>query len=251
VPALFTAAAYRHELGPRDTVLALPIGIAGQGMLWQAQARLRFAMAGGYIAPPEAPDPYKRFAVYPTLTYGAPVPGQMRATEEFLRATHVTVAVLDEASAAGSPWPRLLEQLGWQPRHVGGALLLRPTPAGGHVGGGAAAVRAVAARSFSRFAVGDALGFCATLTAEARGRLTRSATATPAACAAAFAPIMRGSPALRAVSGKARIGAARVTGTLATVTVRLPGRPAARLPARLVDGRWLVDGSLAGPAGSS
>ena len=42
-------------------------GFSGYSMLWQAESGLRFKMAGGYLVPPEAPDPYKPDPAYPTL----------------------------------------------------------------------------------------------------------------------------------------------------------------------------------------
>src|SRR5205085_8877313 len=47
VPRLFRSSAYRRTFRARDIVLVLPMGFAGQSMLWQADAHLGFRMAGG------------------------------------------------------------------------------------------------------------------------------------------------------------------------------------------------------------
>src|SRR4051794_14654344 len=59
VPRLFATSAYRGVIRPSDTVLALPLGIGGQSMLWHGMAHLDFKLAGGYLNAPEAPNPYK------------------------------------------------------------------------------------------------------------------------------------------------------------------------------------------------
>lgn len=59
LPALFTTTAYRHYISPQDVVLVLPARDAGQSMLWQAVTDFRFPIVGGYVLPPEAPNPLK------------------------------------------------------------------------------------------------------------------------------------------------------------------------------------------------
>jgi len=127
-PAFFRTGGYRQALRPGDTVLVLPVGIAGQSMLWQAEAHLGFAMASGYVTAPEAPDPYKRFAIYPMLTYFARVPHVEAAAATFLSTERITAVVLDPAAAASSPWVPTLERLGWRSSTVAGVVLLRPRP---------------------------------------------------------------------------------------------------------------------------
>lgn len=124
-PAFFRAEVYRKDIQPPDTVLVLPVGIAGQSMLWHAEAHLGFTMASGYVTAPEAPDPYKRFAIYPMLTYFTRVPHATAAAATFLRAEHITVVVLDPAAAATSPWVPTLTGLGWEPSVRDGVVVLR------------------------------------------------------------------------------------------------------------------------------
>jgi hypothetical protein len=126
LPALFQSSAYRRVLRPRDTVLALPVGIEGNSMLWQAQTHLSFTMASGYVVSPEAANPYSSAPIDPTLLYDATVPDEERAAAQFIAAHHVTVAVMTPVFARVSPWPRILRGLGWHAETVDGAVVVRP-----------------------------------------------------------------------------------------------------------------------------
>ncbi len=128
LPSLFAGSAYRQVIRPSDTVLVLPVGSGGQSMYWQAQARLGFTMAGGYVVAPEASNPYKRDPIYPTLTSGTVVPNQQAAARRFLVFHHVSVAVLDPRMPTASPWIGILHRLGWGSQMRGGVLVLRPGP---------------------------------------------------------------------------------------------------------------------------
>jgi len=57
IPAFFGDGLYRH-LAPGETVVVLPYGILGEGMLWQAVTDMYFEMAEGYVtfAPPVPPE---------------------------------------------------------------------------------------------------------------------------------------------------------------------------------------------------
>jgi hypothetical protein len=129
LPPLFTDARYSHVIGPRDVALLLPVGAAGDSMLWQGMAHLRFPMASGYLVAPEAPDPYKHDPVYPTLTVGQTVPLQEAAAGSFIATHGVTVAVVDPAQPATLPWLSILAKLGWHRQTVGGVIVLRPARA--------------------------------------------------------------------------------------------------------------------------
>jgi hypothetical protein len=126
LPALFTSAHYRNVIGPRDIALLVPVGPRGYSMLWQAETHLRFRMASGYLPPPESPNPYKQDPIYPMLSLGLPVPSVQDAARSFLARHHVTVAVVDPQLPAARPWLGILTRLGWRPKSVGGAIVLRP-----------------------------------------------------------------------------------------------------------------------------
>lgn len=126
VPAFFSGSAHERYLSKHDTVLVLPIGIAGNSMLWHARADLDFRMAGGYTQPPEAPDPYKGDPIYPTLTYFAPVPDAVDAAHRFIASKRIDAVVLEPHDAG--PWRGLLSAMGLRPQAIGGVLLYRVTP---------------------------------------------------------------------------------------------------------------------------
>jgi hypothetical protein len=131
LPGLFTSARYRGAIGRRDIALLLPVGPRGYSMLWQAESHLRFRMAGGYLPPPESPNPYKQDPIYPMLSLGLSGPSVASAARSFLTRHHVTVAVVDLQVPAARPWLGLLKQLGWRPVSEGGAIVLRrPAPDG-------------------------------------------------------------------------------------------------------------------------
>ena len=126
LPAVFTDAAYRSVLDTHDIVFAPPVGSKGPSMLWQAEAGLRFTLAGGYYFALEAKDPYSGEAIYPTLRVGAPVRNQESAAAAFLRRHGVTVAVIDPTLPQTRPWPGILARLGWHARRIGGTIVMRP-----------------------------------------------------------------------------------------------------------------------------
>ncbi|HEY8763759.1 MAG TPA: hypothetical protein VIM18_06205 [Solirubrobacteraceae bacterium] len=260
LPTLFTNAAFRRVISPTDTVLVLPVGIAGQSMLWNAEADLGFRMASGYVIGPEAPDPYKRFAIYPTLTYGAHVPNQSAAAARFLAAEHVTVVTLDARAAASSVWVPLLERLGWGPTTRDGVVLLRhngfiaePVPpaspprrpfAHGPTRAQAAA-RRIATEYLRALAAADAPRVCALTTTPAIAAQLQRHDPTQGICVRVLARLLPGASALRASGRAAMTGAAALIGAYGYVEVAIPpGRQTRFLPLRLIRGRWRVDGVL-------
>jgi hypothetical protein len=246
IPAFFRTSAYKQAIRPADTVLVLPVGLAGQSMLWHAEAHLGFTMASGYVTAPEAPDPYKRFAAYPMLTYFASVPHAQEAAAQFLAAEHVTLVVLDQAAAAAGPWVPSLERLGWRPTVFAGVVLLRhsgfvPPPAVPHAAGPLSdqhAARALARAYVSALAVRNASRACALLTPLARQAIAHGADTSRAACVRSLAYLLARAPAPRA-----GVGSATVAGTHGYVALRPSGGgPIQYLPVRRLGPRWLVDG---------
>ncbi len=82
-PEFFSAGLYRQYLQPDETVVILPYGFEGDGMLWQALSAFHFRMAGGYtgFAPP-IPAEYERWPIVNALYEVAPIPnagGQFKA----------------------------------------------------------------------------------------------------------------------------------------------------------------------------
>ena len=58
IPAFFGEGLYRQYLAPGETVVVLPYGILGEGMLWEAATNIYFRMAEGYVTftPPVPPE---------------------------------------------------------------------------------------------------------------------------------------------------------------------------------------------------
>lgn len=259
IPTLFTTSAYRQAIGPRDTALVLPIGIAGQSMLWQATTNLGFTMASGYVTGPEAPDPYKHYAIYPMLTYLASVPHEVGAAATFLAAQHITVVVLDPRAAATSPWVPTLEQLGWGPTTRDGVVLLRhngfvpeptqpsPPPRVPHANGPPAAQRAarlVTGEYLRALVTGDATPACALLTPQATAAVTQVHSASTAGCARSLAPVLHRGTALRKSIRRTAVGVATITGTFGYVEIiQAGGARIEYLPVRETNGQWQVNGA--------
>ena len=121
-PAFFTSGAYEEYLRDGETVLALPYSQTGSSMLWQAETRMHFRMAGGYLGP-EYPPEYRSDPFLMTLVTGQVGPPDVRGLRDFLSRREVT-AVVVQVDRAG-PWPFLLGALGLRPVERGGVLIYR------------------------------------------------------------------------------------------------------------------------------
>ncbi|HVA83355.1 MAG TPA: hypothetical protein VNF28_00490 [Candidatus Binataceae bacterium] len=115
-PEFFSAGLYRQYLRPDETVVILPYGFEGDGMLWQALSAFRFRMAGGYtgFAPP-IPAEYERWPIVDALYEVAPIPDAGGQFKAFLKRHDVGAVIFAgegdhaiEVSHAASPgiWRR-------------------------------------------------------------------------------------------------------------------------------------------------
>jgi len=112
--AFFTTHEYRRVLRRGETVLALPFGQFGTGMLWQAETGMWFRLAGGFVNPVYPAD-YYRDPLFPALFEKAkPNPQTLRS---FLDRRHVGAVIVDPASAP--QWLGPLAQLGLKPMSFG------------------------------------------------------------------------------------------------------------------------------------
>lgn len=150
-PGFFSAGLYRQYLQPGETVVILPYGFEGDGMLWQAQSGFYFRMAGGYtgFAPP-IPAEYERWPIVDALYEVAPIPEAGEQFKAFLK-SHDAGAVIFagqgdhaiEVSHAASPgiwhrgpimprdraiWDVILGGLGVGAQTVGGVTLYQLPP---------------------------------------------------------------------------------------------------------------------------
>ncbi|MFZ0215848.1 MAG: hypothetical protein WAM30_07875, partial [Candidatus Dormiibacterota bacterium] len=116
-PPLFTTSAYRSVIRPGSIVLALPFAIAGQSMLWQAEAGFSFRMADGYVGA-LSPSGYAHDLGALSSPQIQPEPPAFAA---FLAKRHVSTVLVD-AHQPGT-WPHVLGALGLHARPMGGVLV--------------------------------------------------------------------------------------------------------------------------------
>jgi hypothetical protein len=148
VPEFFSAGLYRQYLQPDETVVILPYGFEGDGMLWQALCAFDFRMAGGYtgFAPP-IPAEYERWPIVDALYDVAPIPDAGRQFKAFLKSHGVGAVIFAgegdhaiEVSHAATPgiwhrgpipprdrevWKTILDGLDVPAQNIGGVTLYR------------------------------------------------------------------------------------------------------------------------------
>lgn len=112
--AFFTTHEYRRVLRRGETVLALPFGQFGTGMLWQAETGMWFRLAGGFVNPVYPAD-YYRDPLFPALYEQAKPTAQ--TLRSFLARRHVGAVIVDPATAP--QWLGPLAQLGLKPMSFG------------------------------------------------------------------------------------------------------------------------------------
>lgn len=120
----FTTSAYRRYLRPGETVLVLPYGPTGWSMLWQAEARFRFRMIGGWVGRSVLKGDCRWYWEYRALT-GLRPPDDGAGLRRFLIAHHVGAVVEDSGT---QPWAaRLVSGVlaDVQPERIAGATVLR------------------------------------------------------------------------------------------------------------------------------
>jgi len=147
-PEFFSAGLYRQYLQPDETVVILPYGFEGDGMLWQALSAFHFRMAGGYtgFAPP-IPAEYERWPIVDALYDVAPIPDASGQLKAFLKSHDVGAVIFAgegehaiEVSHAAGPgiwhrgpiaprdrevWNVILSGLDIPAQNVGGVALYR------------------------------------------------------------------------------------------------------------------------------
>jgi hypothetical protein len=114
---------YEGVVNEDDIVFTLPV--LGPSMRWQAEARMPFRLANGYVG--RIPGDLQRF--YSLV--GAPGPLPERETRRFLAHTRVSVILIAEPETEQARWRRRLAFLGVEPQVRGGVLLYRLAPPGG------------------------------------------------------------------------------------------------------------------------
>jgi hypothetical protein len=152
IPAFFSTGLYRQYLAPGETVVVLPYGILGEGMLWQAATGMYFRMAEGYVtfAPP-VPEEQGRWPVVAGLYQLRGVPAAGDQFKAYL-ANHDVGAIIVgprrhyrvgsiDGHLSATTWQRaptlaperdataaMLESMGVPAIETGGVTLYRLTP---------------------------------------------------------------------------------------------------------------------------
>lgn len=125
LPAFFTAGNYRQYLAPGETVVILPFGAGGPSMLWQAETRMYFRMAGGWTS--IMPREYESWPAVNALMYRSSIPGFTDQLKAFLAQHDATAIII--ADHEQRLWDPMMAPLGLAPIATGGVELYRFAPA--------------------------------------------------------------------------------------------------------------------------
>jgi hypothetical protein len=124
LPQFFSAGQYAKALRRDETVVALPFGIHGNTMLWQAEAEFYFRLAGGYTG--ITPREFERWPIINALMTATLIPSAPSQLAAFMAAHGATTVIVDEAQRA--PWSATLSALDPAPENQSGVWLYRPSP---------------------------------------------------------------------------------------------------------------------------
>lgn len=152
IPAFFASGLYRQNLSPGETVMVLPYGYLGEGMLWQATTDMYYRMAGGYLsAAPPVPREDRSWPIVAGLFKDSGVPEAGDQLKAYMASHNVSAVIVGPRSfylisrIADQPtiatllrWPtidreriatqKLLASLDTQPLDIGGITLYRVGP---------------------------------------------------------------------------------------------------------------------------
>jgi len=125
LPAFFADGGYRQYLAPGETVVILPYGAGGPSMLWQAESKMYFRMAGGWTS--IMPREYQGWPAVNALLYRSYIPGFTDQLKAFLAHHDATAIII--ANHERPLWDPLMAPLGLTPITTGGVEIYRFTPA--------------------------------------------------------------------------------------------------------------------------
>jgi hypothetical protein len=118
-PVFFTEHLYRSCLAQGASVLVFPFGPRGDSMLWQAESKFWFRLAGGYLSPVK-PAAYENDPAFTGLWYGEIPSSGPSEMIGFAQSRGVTTILVDEHDDGG--WSTFFGET-LHPRQVGGVLL--------------------------------------------------------------------------------------------------------------------------------
>ncbi len=119
-PAFFRDGLYRNYLKKDDTVLILPFWPRGDSMLWQAETRMYFRMAGG-----DGPWPkqFRRWPIIDAFAWRSWVPDAPAQFDSYLTDNGVSALIVEDSNLP--LWGKLASSLPTAPIRVGGVSIYR------------------------------------------------------------------------------------------------------------------------------
>jgi hypothetical protein len=124
IPEFISGGAYRHYLHPNETVVALPYGITGGTMLWQAESKMYFAMAGGYTG--LTPREFSSWPIVGAFSTQTVIPDEKVQLMAFMAKHGVGAIIVNDEHLAF--WRPLLAEVDPSPAHAGDVSIFRPRP---------------------------------------------------------------------------------------------------------------------------
>jgi hypothetical protein len=126
LPSFFAGGAWRNYLAPEDTILTLPYERMGSSMLWQAETRMSFRMAGGYTT--RTPFSFKRLPIFGFFSGAIDLAEPADQLKAFIASKEVSAIVAANSDPNFAIWHPVLDRLGIPPVSVGGVELYRVPP---------------------------------------------------------------------------------------------------------------------------
>jgi len=120
-PAFFTTGAYRKLIRPGETVVALPYGITGDTMLWQAETGMYYRMASGYTG--ITPREFESWPISGAFSTQTLIPDAREQLLAFMAAHDAGAVIVDDRHL--ELWAPLLSAIDSSPARVGGVSLYR------------------------------------------------------------------------------------------------------------------------------
>ncbi len=102
IPVFFVKGVYKHFLRRNENVLVLPIIAGGKSILWQAESKFYFRIAGGYLGPP--PPRMAHNPVMEACMSGGQTPQLAKQVWPFIRHAHIGAVIISASNAGSFQW---------------------------------------------------------------------------------------------------------------------------------------------------